>query len=756
LLHSLPTNSPSFRIQDAISKDVQTANDDTNSNKISQIFATLQQISAELDSLKSLRKDVEVIKSRLTINSLHYTNKSSKIGGKGKGGSSSKSKKSKSKKDSCTCPPSITTPTFTPTRTPVDPSITQIRILPLGDSLTKGQAQQKTVGAYRGSLYTMLTSRGYNVDYVGTQTKNSIGIIDKEHEGVGGLTISDISDKIDKILKQIEIPDVILLHVGTNDFGKEVDIFTAIDRYEKLLAKIGRLSPTSNIIATSLIIRTDEAYDPIQRLFNTFIEDIVLQQAAKGIKVTYLNMNAVVKKEQLVDGIHPNKEGYRDMATAWLGAIQKIASPMGDKYPPSISSAHAKNDKQLIVTMSKPIASSSIQNVNNFQLDNPNIKIVSSKLDKSTRNILLTTTSLTPYIGLPLVITIRDGVKDRTDKRRPLPKLSSITITIRFIQKALPPGVSPSNKVLIMPLGSTLTKGEDGFPGSYRKQVYQILTQQGYNVDFVGSKVTNRFPGIDPHHEGTADRFISFFTRFAEFWLDKIETTPDVILLHAGIFDFVRGIDIANTPSRFSDLIQEIARLRPTARIIATNLISKQGTQLYEDIQKHFNPFIEDIVKQNALNGILVNYLDIASFVKDIDVDEKSLLTQRGYDDMGDGWVSAVVKYVNPNGDLTSIPTVLKLDIPTAKKNEILVTFSKPISDATADKTSNYKIMGTSGRISINNAVLNEEKRTVRLLTSSLNAFQGQKISLTVTGIVDRVGNRMNDITLAVFVPGED
>merc|ERR1719460_1334536 len=279
-----------------------------------------------------------------------------------------------------------------------------------------------------------------------------------------------------------------------------------------------------------------------------------------------------------------------------------------------------------------------------------------------------------------------------------------------------------------MPLGSTLTKGEVDFPGSYRKQVYQLLTQQGYSVDFVGSKVTNRFPGIDPHHEGTADKFITFFTRFAEFWLDKIDT-PDMILLHVGIFDFLRGIDIANTPSRYSDLIQEIARLRPTTRIITTNLISKQGTQLY---------------------------LDIASFVKDIDVDEKSLLTQQGYDNMGDGWVSAIVKYMNPNGDLTSIPTVLKLDIPLAKKNEILVTFSKPISDVTAVKTSNYQVMGTVGRISINNAVLNEEKRIVRLLTSSLNTFQGQKISVKVKSIVDRAGNRMNDITEAVFVPSED
>jgi len=677
---------------------------------MSQIFVTLQKIAAELDSLQSLRQDVETIKSRLTLNGLYYGNKSSKISGKAKGLSSSKSKKNKSKTNECICPPPTGKPGIPPTDPPVGETFIEIRILPLGDSLTKGQAVHSTVGAYRGPLYTMLTNRGYNVDYVGTQVKNSIGVPDKEHEGVGGVTISYVSENIGEILKEIEVPDIILLHVGTNDFGKEIDIFTAIDRYEKLITKISRISPTSNIIATSLLVRNDEVYDQIQRLFNNFIEDTILQQAAKGIKVTYLNMNKIVKKEQLVDGIHPNKEGYRDMATAWLGAIQEISSPMGDNYPPSILSAKTKDDKEIVVTMSKPIASNSNLRFNNFSLDNMDIKIISSKLDKSTRNILLTTTSLTPYIGLPLVISIRDGIKDRTDQMRPLPPLSSITITIRFRPPEPTPGDLPPNKVRIMPLGSTLTKGEDEFPGSYRKQVYQLLTELGYNVDFVGSKVTNRFPGIDNDHEGTADKFITFFTRFAEFWLDKIDT-PDVILLHVGVFDFLRGIDVANAPSRYSELIQEIARLRPTSRIIATNLISKKGTQLHDDIQTHFNPFIENIVIENASKGILVNYLDIASFIKETDVDENSLLTQRGYDNMGDAWVSALTKYFNPSGDLTSIPTVLKLHIPSAKKNEIIIIFSKPISEVSAVLSSNYHVIGIKGKITINNIILKEEKK---------------------------------------------
>jgi len=372
--------------------------------------------------------------------------------------------------------------------------------------------------------------------------------------------------------------------------------------------------------------------------------------------------------------------------------------------------------------------------------------------DTSARQIILNTTNMSPYVGLLLTITIRDGVTDRTENRLPLPKLSSININIRFPPPKLPPGVVAQNKILIMPLGSTLTKGVDEFPGSYRKQVHQALSKQGFDVDFVGTKVTNRFPGMDPHHEGTPDKFITFFTRFAEFWLDKIEN-PDVILLHAGIFDFVRDVDLANTPNRYDDLIKELGRLRPYTRIIATNLISKKGTQLHDDIQTYFNPFIEEVVKKNADSGILVNYLDIASFVNDSDVDEKTLLNQKGYDDMGNGWVSAITKYFNTNGDKFTRPNILSLDIPSVSKNEVTVTFSKPVSDITAVKISNYELTATGGTITINNSVLDQYKRIVTLFTSSLDAFKGQFISLRIRDIVDRVGNRIYVANETILVP---
>src|SRR5437879_7205666 len=67
----------------------------------------------------------------------------------------------------------------------------QIRILPLGDSITHGWI---VPGGYRLPLYQLLTNAGYNVDFTGTQTDNGApGLPDPDHEGHPGWTIRQIN-----------------------------------------------------------------------------------------------------------------------------------------------------------------------------------------------------------------------------------------------------------------------------------------------------------------------------------------------------------------------------------------------------------------------------------------------------------------------------------------------------------------------------------------------------------------------------------
>ena len=62
-----------------------------------------------------------------------------------------------------------------------------LRIMPLGDSITRGDKSQDTAG-YRGPLWTKLLAAGYNVDYVGTATDypGTVSGMDVNHEGHSG------------------------------------------------------------------------------------------------------------------------------------------------------------------------------------------------------------------------------------------------------------------------------------------------------------------------------------------------------------------------------------------------------------------------------------------------------------------------------------------------------------------------------------------------------------------------------------------
>ena len=113
---------------------------------------------------------------------------------------------------------------FTVLGTPV------LRIMPLSDSITNGSGSNDTAG-YRGFLWTLLKNAGYDVDFVGSATSNpgTVSGMDINHEGHGGWRIDDTINHDGKGIYEMlptwcgmfEAPNVILLHLGTNDSGND-------------------------------------------------------------------------------------------------------------------------------------------------------------------------------------------------------------------------------------------------------------------------------------------------------------------------------------------------------------------------------------------------------------------------------------------------------------------------------------------------------------------------------------------------------
>lgn len=296
-----------------------------------------------------------------------------------------------------------------------------IRILPLGDSITFGSS---VAGGYRNKLYQLLTTAGYNVDYVGVQNGNGVATLpDSDHQGIGGWRIDQVDADIPKWLGVVADPDVILLHIGTNDFGQNLDTVNAINRWDALITKLATRLPYAHIIATNLMERNETTNTTIQTQFNPYVVDRINAQAALGRRVTFLNMRAAVPVAEMPDALHPGQVGYDHMADAWFPAIQAIISPLGDNSPPAVSRVQGAPDRTHVsVTFSKPVADGAAT-VSNFSLSG-GLTVSAASLDASKRIVTLTTSQHT--LGANYTVTM-NGVVDRTAGSLALPANTTST-----------------------------------------------------------------------------------------------------------------------------------------------------------------------------------------------------------------------------------------------------------------------------------------------------------------------------------------
>ena len=215
-----------------------------------------------------------------------------------------------------------------------------VRIMPLGDSITYGYSSLASPGGYRAPLFQLLTNAGFNVDYIGTVTNNpGPSLPDWDHEGHPGWRIDELDSNFVSWFDQIADPDVILLLIGTNDYGQGYDTANATNRLEALIAKMATVRPFAKIIVANLLKRGEPYDTQIQTTFNPFVPGIVARQAALGRQVYFTNLRAALTLADTFDNLHPTQAGYNKMATNWFAAITNVIGPLGttNALPPTIT-----------------------------------------------------------------------------------------------------------------------------------------------------------------------------------------------------------------------------------------------------------------------------------------------------------------------------------------------------------------------------------------------------------------------------------
>lgn len=223
-------------------------------------------------------------------------------------------------------------------------AIGQIRIMPLGDSITKGVDGPSTDDAgYRNDLADSLNAAEIPFDFVGSLA-DGVGF-DADHEGHGGWRADNIINGREGQGSQGRLTDwliaqdprIVLLHIGTNDIHEPQDNLSTIWEIGNIIDRINFFNSDIQTLIASIIPRTDN-YDEKTDELNLMIADLFLDRRAAGEKVFYAGISEVIKSNpswasdyfESTDIKHPNDAGYAVMAKVWFNALTTALNANGN------------------------------------------------------------------------------------------------------------------------------------------------------------------------------------------------------------------------------------------------------------------------------------------------------------------------------------------------------------------------------------------------------------------------------------------
>src|SRR5918992_3665234 len=215
------------------------------------------------------------------------------------------------------------------------PSDVDITVLPLGDSITSGNSKHMTC---RYPLWVKFIDSGFNYDgiyfdLVGSQNSNHNGnrvwpdyrghSFDYDHEGHPGWRAEQIVAILPTWLKGYT-PDIVLLHIGTNDVMANQSTLSTTNEIEqiitvlradnpKVIVLLAKIIPNRDLILNQRIIELNQRIDSIAVSKSTVESPVVIVDQNLGFNVT----------EDTDDGVHPNRTGAEKIAQKWFEAIAK-------------------------------------------------------------------------------------------------------------------------------------------------------------------------------------------------------------------------------------------------------------------------------------------------------------------------------------------------------------------------------------------------------------------------------------------------
>ncbi|MCG8603770.1 DNRLRE domain-containing protein, partial [bacterium] len=198
-----------------------------------------------------------------------------------------------------------------------------VKIMPLGNSITQGVHGATDDAGYRNDLAELLNSQDIDFNFVGSK-RNGRGF-DRQHEGHSGFRADELLAEVDAYLRR-NPPDMILLHIGTNDISEKQSNSSTIDEISEILDRIHDFNSDIVTILSSIVPRRGTKNSETDQL-NNLIGRLISEKQADGYNLHYAGNNEAFvanpewETEYMDDNVHPNDLGYAVMAGVWLDSI---------------------------------------------------------------------------------------------------------------------------------------------------------------------------------------------------------------------------------------------------------------------------------------------------------------------------------------------------------------------------------------------------------------------------------------------------
>jgi len=212
-----------------------------------------------------------------------------------------------------------------------------LKIMPLGDSITQGGTH------YRYKLWHKLLNNGYDrLNFVGSHdvlvndTYDSQDY-DKDHDGHAGWKTDNvlygggpseggtgnITSWLSGLQATDEVPDIVLMHLGTNDINAGDSASGTINELKAVIDILRSYNPNVTVLVAKVIPCLIEGYPGVEGL-NALIPNLDTYETATSDVIIVDHYTDFLESWLQGDLIHPNAAGATEMSDRWYDALLPI------------------------------------------------------------------------------------------------------------------------------------------------------------------------------------------------------------------------------------------------------------------------------------------------------------------------------------------------------------------------------------------------------------------------------------------------